>query len=108
MWFKKKVKARPEEKLKLPDGLWVKCETCGEILYRKELEKNLWICPKCNFHFRINHHNYISLLLDGAKLKEKDKDLEPLDPLDFPEYKKKQKIAQEHLVAPGCKREFFP
>jgi len=95
MWFKKKVKARPEEKLELPDGLWVKCETCGEILYRKELEKNLWICPKCNFHFRINHHNYISLLLDDANLKEKDKDLEPLDPLDFPEYKKKQKTAQE-------------
>ena len=95
MWFKKKVKAKPEEKLELPDGLWVKCETCGEILYRKELEKNLWICPKCNFHFRINHHNYISLLLDDAELKEKDKDLEPLDPLDFPEYKKKQKIAQE-------------
>ena len=95
MWFKKKVKAKPEEKLKLPDGLWVKCETCGEILYRKELEKNLWICPKCNFHFRINHHNYISLLFDDAKLEEKDKDLEPLDPLDFPEYKKKQKAAQE-------------
>jgi acetyl-CoA carboxylase carboxyl transferase subunit beta len=95
MWFKKKVKAKPEEKLKLPDGLWVKCETCGEILYRKELEKNLWICPKCNFHFRINHHNYISLLFDDAKLEEKDENLEPLDPLDFPEYKKKQKIAQE-------------
>ena len=95
MWFKKKVKAKPEEKLKLPDGLWTKCETCGEILYRKELEKNLWICPKCNFHFRINCHKYISLLLDNATLDEQDKNLESLDPLGFPDYKKKLKAAKE-------------
>lgn len=94
MWFKKKVKAKPEEKLKLPDGLWAKCETCGEILYRKELEKNLWICPKCNFHFRINCRNYISLLLDDAALDEQDAHLEARDPLEFPEYKKKMKVAQ--------------
>ncbi len=95
MWFKKKVKAKPEEKLKFPDGLWVKCETCGEILYRKELEKNLWICPECNFHFRINCQTYISLLLDNAALDEQDADLHPDDPLDFPEYKKKLKLAQQ-------------
>lgn len=95
MWFKKKVEAKPEEKLKLPKGLWVKCDTCGEILYRKELEKNLWICPKCNFHFRINCHNYISLLLDNATLDEQDGNLEALDPLGFQEYKKKIKSDQE-------------
>lgn len=95
MWFKKKVKAKPEEKLKFPDGLWVKCETCGEILYRKELEKNLWICPECNFHFRINCQTYISLLLDNAALDEQDADLRPDDPLEFPEYKKKLKLAQQ-------------
>lgn len=95
MWFKKKVKAKPEEKLKLPKDLWVKCETCGEILYRKELEKNLWICPKCNFHFRINSHNYISLLLDNASLQEESAELEAQDPLEFPDYKKKIKTAQE-------------
>ncbi len=95
MWFRKKVKARPEEKLKLPDGLWVKCETCGEILYRKELQKNLWICPRCNFHFRIGCRNYIALLLDDLHLDEKDNGLETVDPLNFPEYKKKVKKAQE-------------
>lgn len=95
MWFKKKVKAKPEDKLKLPEGIWVKCETCGEILYRKELEKNLWICTKCNFHFRINNQKYISLLFDNANLKEKDENLEAKDPLDFPDYKKKLKTAQE-------------
>lgn len=95
MWFKKKIEAKLEDKLKLPDGLWAKCETCGEILYRKELEKNLWICPKCNFHFRISCHDYITLLLDDAHLEELDADLEPADPLDFPGYKKKLKDAQQ-------------
>jgi acetyl-CoA carboxylase carboxyl transferase subunit beta len=97
MWFKKNIKAKPEDKLQLPDGLWAKCEACGEILYRKELEKNLWICPKCQFHFRISCRDYILLLLDDAKLEEFDTDLEPLDPLDFPGYKKKMKEAQQKM-----------
>ncbi len=80
----------------LPEGIWVKCESCGEILYRSELEKNLWICPKCNFHFRISSHDYIALLLDDSKLEELDPDIEPSDPLDFPEYKKKLKSAQQN------------
>ena len=97
MWFKKNIKAKPEDKLQLPDGLWAKCEACGEILYRKELEKNLWICPKCQFHFRISCRDYIALLLDDAKIEELDGDLEPLDPLEFPGYKKKMKEAQHKM-----------
>jgi acetyl-CoA carboxylase carboxyl transferase subunit beta len=95
MWFKKKVEAKPDEKLKLPDGLWVKCESCGEIQYRKALENNLWICPECRFHFRINCRKYIELLLDDGQLDEQDAKLEPVDILDFPEYKKKMKSAQQ-------------
>jgi acetyl-CoA carboxylase carboxyl transferase subunit beta len=82
MWFKKKVKAKLDEKLQLPKDLWVKCE-------------NLWICPKCSFHFRINCRNYITLLLDNATLQEHDGKLEACDPLEFPEYKKKLKSAIE-------------
>lgn len=95
MWFKKKIEAKPEDKLNLPDGLWAKCEACGEILYRKELEKNLWICLKCNFHFRISCREYITLLLDEAQFQEIDADLESEDPLEFPGYKKKLKEAQQ-------------
>jgi acetyl-CoA carboxylase carboxyl transferase subunit beta len=97
MWFKKNIKAKPEDKLKMPDGLWAKCEACGEILYRKELEKNLWICPQCQFHFRISSRDYIALLLDDAKIEELDTALEPLDPLEFPGYKKKMKEAQHKM-----------
>jgi len=95
MWFKKKIEAKPEDKLNLPDGLWAKCEACGEILYRKELEKNLWICLKCQFHFRISCREYITLLLDDAQFQEIDADLESEDPLEFPSYKKKLKEAQQ-------------
>jgi acetyl-CoA carboxylase carboxyl transferase subunit beta len=97
MWFKKKIEAKAEDKLQLPDGLWAKCEACGEILYRKELEKNLWICLKCQFHFRISCRDYINLLLDDAQFEELDTDLEPLDPLEFPNYKKKLKEAQQKM-----------
>lgn len=97
MWFKKNIKAKPEDKLQLPDGLWAKCEACGEILYRKELEKNLWICLKCQFHFRISCRDYITLLLDDAKLDEIDSELESLDPLEFPGYKRKMKEAQQKM-----------
>lgn len=95
MWFKKKIQAKPEDRLILPEGLWVKCESCGEILYRNELEKNLWICHKCNFHFRINCRNYITLLLDDGAFDELDRHLETVDPLEFPEYKKKLRLSQQ-------------
>lgn len=97
MWFKKKIEAKAEDKLKLPDGLWAKCEACGEILYRKELEKNLWICLKCQFHFRISCRDYIALLLDDAQFDELDIDLESQDPLEFAGYKKKMKEAQQKM-----------
>ncbi len=95
MWSKKEVQPKPQQKLDLPPGIWLKCDSCGEILYRNELEKNLWICNKCNFHFRINCKKYIELLLDEGKLEEFNNHIEPLDPLEFPDYKKKIKDAQK-------------
>lgn len=92
MWLKKKF-AQKEEKVELPEGLWIKCEFCNEIIYRKEFEKNFWMCPKCNFHFRISYRNYIELLLDDGLLNEESRDIESSDPLDFPKYKEKIKTS---------------
>jgi acetyl-CoA carboxylase carboxyl transferase subunit beta len=91
--FSRKNVRPAAKKLDLEEGLWLKCETCGEILYRRELEQSYWICPKCNFHFRVGHKTYIKLLLDDGKLEEIDKGLVPVDPLGFPKYKEKYKEA---------------
>ncbi len=88
-WFKKgKEGLVPQQKKEIPDGLWTKCESCGEIIYVKELEKNLWVCHRCNFHFRIKSRDYIELLLDEGRLEEYDRELISGDPLRFKDSKK--------------------
>jgi acetyl-CoA carboxylase carboxyl transferase subunit beta len=88
-WFKKpKNGLVSQQKKEIPDGLWTKCESCGEIIYVKELEKNLWVCHRCNFHFRIKSKDYIELLLDEGKLEEYDNNLVSTDPLKFKDSKR--------------------
>jgi acetyl-CoA carboxylase carboxyl transferase subunit beta len=88
-WFRKaKEGLVPQRKKELPDGIWIKCDSCGEIIYRKELDKNLWVCSKCDHHFRIRSRDYIHLILDGGELEEYDKYLTGLDPLEFKDSKK--------------------
>ncbi len=83
-WFRKPKSSLPrQEKKEIPDGIWTKCKGCGEILFGKELERDLWVCPSCGYHFRIRHHQYIEILLDDADLEECDADLESIDPLTF-------------------------
>lgn len=67
----------------IPEGLWTKCEDCGEIIYNKKLEENLRICPKCNYHFRLGAHERIDILIDKESFKEFDKNMESKDPLGF-------------------------
>jgi acetyl-CoA carboxylase carboxyl transferase subunit beta len=81
-WFKRK-EPKIEKKVKIPEGLWVKCENCKEIIYRKELENNFKVCPKCNYHFRISVKERISLLTDNGSFKELDGELTSPDPLGF-------------------------
>lgn len=89
------VQPVPTGKSQTPDGLWLRCEGCSEILYRKTLESNYFVCTRCGHHFRITPEQYISILLDNGKLEELDADLAPADPLQFPEYRQKMEQAQK-------------
>jgi len=96
-WFKKE-KTTIAKKVKVPEGLWVKCDTCKEIVYRKEVEKNLKVCPKCNYHFRISALERIQLLVDEGSLNEIGNTLLPRDILNFKDhisYKERLKESQK-------------
>ncbi|WKZ70799.1 MAG: acetyl-CoA carboxylase, carboxyltransferase subunit beta [Melioribacteraceae bacterium] len=96
-WFKRsKQNISPEsKKLEMPDGQWVKCESCGEIIHNKQLDLNLWVCLKCNHHFRIGSKEYISILFDKGSFRETDKKMKSGDPLEFEDTKKyKDRINQ--------------
>jgi acetyl-CoA carboxylase carboxyl transferase subunit beta len=67
----------------IPENLWVKCHRCGELLYVKEFEKNLKVCHKCEYHFRLSGTERIALLIDEGTFVEKDADLATGDPLGF-------------------------
>jgi len=82
-WFKKTKDLKTEKKLKIPEGLWVKCESCKEIVYKKEIDKNLQVCPKCNYHFRISARERLKLLVDEESFTEFDSNLLSGDPLAF-------------------------
>jgi len=75
--------------------LWIKCPECGEILYVRELEKNLEVCGKCGHHFRLSAPERLAITLDEDSFQEWDAGLEAIDPLSFPEYQAKLSSAQE-------------
>jgi acetyl-CoA carboxylase carboxyl transferase subunit beta len=103
-WFKREKKAieqptPPEERRVRTEGLWMKCESCRAIVFRKDLEENLLVCPKCQFHFRMNAKQRLALLLDG-KYTEHDAGMVSTDPLKFVDtkpYAKRIKDAQKKL-----------
>jgi acetyl-CoA carboxylase carboxyl transferase subunit beta len=83
-WLKKKKTGiTTQDKKEVPEGLFTKCEGCGEILYQPELEAALWTCPRCGHHFRIASKDYVALLVDPETFQEEFTDLEALDPLEF-------------------------
>lgn len=84
-----------EEKREIPDGLWVKCEECGNLLFNKELERNMMVCPKCGYHYRISASLRLSLLCDEGSFSEFAADLETADPLGFPAYPEKIRASKE-------------
>ncbi|MDK2857383.1 MAG: acetyl-CoA carboxylase carboxyl transferase subunit beta [Verrucomicrobiota bacterium] len=67
----------------VPDGLWGKCPGCGEIIYKKELEENLQICPKCDYHFTLDRQKRIEMFADEGTFIEWDAEMTSVDPLHF-------------------------
>lgn len=89
-WFDrdKAPKAKVVDKrLNMPEGIWVKCESCNEIIYRKEVEKNLNVCPNCGYHFRISALQRIALLVDEGSFQELFAEISSADPLNFKDVK---------------------
>ncbi|CAE6787485.1 acetyl-CoA carboxylase, carboxyltransferase subunit beta [Nitrospira defluvii] len=99
-WFKKgkTEEAEPPKRSKVAEGMWLKCNHCREIVYRKEVDRNNKVCPKCDYHFPISVIERINLLVDLGTFKEWDPELEPQDPLQFQDtrtYKDRIKAQQE-------------
>ena len=98
-WFKRKDdKLKDSEKKSIPDGLWDKCTSCSEILYKPELEKTYHVCRHCGHHFRITPDLYLELLLDPNSYEELFPNVKSVDSLAFKamkKYRDQLKMAQE-------------
>ena len=104
-WFRKEKKPKEavDRNVAIPEGLWVKCDDCKEIVYRKEVEANLNTCPKCGYHFRLSARERFELLFDDNKYKEFATDIRSGDPLGFRDTKRyadRLKVYQQR-VGPG-------
>ena len=101
-WFKRAKQAvKPAQKKTLPDGLWQKCDYCGEILYAKELEKRLWVCSKCNYHFTIDTEQYIEIICDPGSFVETHRGIRSGDPLGFKDLKRYDQRIREAMKKTG-------
>lgn len=88
LWFKKKRGVEPQRPKEVPEGLWLKCDQCGEIIYKKQLDRTFWTCPHCGFHFRVTSDYYIRILLDDGQFEEYDANIRSVDPLRFRDSKR--------------------
>jgi acetyl-CoA carboxylase carboxyl transferase subunit beta len=88
-WFKKARKpiAAPDKASRVPEGLWVKCPSCGRAIYNKELIASLHVCPHCEHHFRMSAADRLAMLFDGGEWIERDRGLRSTDPLKFTDTK---------------------
>lgn len=102
-WFrrsKENIDAGNQKK-EMPEGMWTKCPTCGEILHKGTVEQNLWVCPKCQHHFRIGSGQYFSILFDNGTFKEFDAKMTSKDPLSFVDTKKYKDRIKETIRKTG-------
>ncbi len=105
----KGIKALTSQKKDIPDNLWRKCPQCSEILYHRELDRNLWVCGACGHHLPFTTEQYIELLFDEGSWQETHRGITSTDPLNFKDSKRykdrikatRQKTGKEDAVITG-------
>ncbi len=107
MGFFKKSNVAPEQvekkRVRVPEGLWTKCQNCGEVIITKEIVNNLNVCPKCNFHFRVSARKRLEILLDQGSFTEFDANMVSVDFLDFKDSKSYQDRINAAVAKGGSK-----
>jgi len=104
-WFKREsseIQATDEKRVRT-EGLWVKCEGCRQIIWKKELEDNLNVCTKCDYHFRINSADRLMLLLDEESIETQDENLASTDPLNFSDTRPYKARLEKSKASTGLK-----
>lgn len=79
----------------IPQGLWRKCNKCGRPIYTEDVKNNFYICPKCDGYFRVHAYRRIEMTIDSGSFEEWDREMEFVNPLNFPEYEKKVQAVRE-------------
>lgn len=104
-WFKKARKpiASAEKSSRVPEGLWVKCPACAQVLYNKDLVAHLQVCGHCGHHFRLGATDRLEMLFDGGSWTEHDATLRSNDPLAFTDTKPYKARLQASIKATGLK-----
>jgi acetyl-CoA carboxylase carboxyl transferase subunit beta len=104
-WFKREsseIQANEEKRVRT-EGLWVKCDGCRQIIWKKELEENLNVCTKCDYHFRIDSAQRLMLLLDEDSIETQDENLASTDPLNFSDTRPYKSRLEKSKSATGLK-----
>lgn len=104
-WFKKvrkPIESPSDKPSRVPEGLWVKCPSCGEIIYNKDLTATLNVCPKCAHHLRLSAVERLGLLFDGD-WEEYDAGLQSTDPLEFTDTKPYRERLDSSIASTGLK-----
>ena len=106
-WFKKTrtpiASSTSEKPSRVPEGLWVKCPGCAQLIYNKDLEQNLQVCPKCAHHFRITAAERLKALFDRGEFTEHFPGLLSNDPLQFTDTKPYRERIQKTIATTGLK-----
>jgi len=94
-WLRRPKYGSLQPRREMPAGIWAKCPRCNNLIYRKELERNLRVCPRCAYHHRLSAEERLAITLDEGSFTEFDAGLTSADPLGFVDYPQKLEEARQ-------------